>query len=605
MRTFAAILDECLAAMAGGDTLDECLARYPKQAEELRTHLLLARRLAMTPRQQPRPGIQAATWQQFRAQAEDMRLGRRPRLNLNVNLRFGWMKPVAVMAALVLAVVLAGGGTIYAAQDVQPDNPLYRVKLASDDARLWFVFDESRKAEILMDQSNERTNDIREMLRDGKEVPGNVLSDLRERNARAVRILEDKPDQAGLLVRAHDQSAAQEALLLDIWNDLEDSALDDYAEAVATLHNAQLRTTNSPGSVSPEDVAAGVINISGAAVQVDDSVWRLGGVEVALDARTLGGADVEPGEVVSVVAARGANGNLLALNINPRGGDAAPQYTVAGTLEEIGDGEVVIGGQRIGITDLTLLKLQLQLGSQVEIEIDEIDGQAVASRVDGGESDASPPPLAYEGVIEDEIKTSGVENTWIIGGQEFLVTPSTDIDATAGDLKEGARARVEGVVEDGEAVAGKVIVLAADPDEADVHVEGVFQGGDEQSWTVSGVEVTPPSDVEAPETGSLVTLEGHRGEARLNADKVETKPTPISGGFTVVRGRVREIDEDGAWRVGFVSVHPDESTVTNRAVEAGARVFIWAARDDQGDLRAAYVYVIRSGPPAPQQGPAN
>jgi hypothetical protein len=603
MRTFASILDECLAAMARGATLEDCLGRYPNQADELRTQLLLARRLAATPRQQPRPGIQAASWQQFRAQAEDMRLGRRRRLKLNVNAGFGWLKPVAVMAALVLAVVFAGGGTIYAAQDVQPDNPLYGVKLATNDARLWFVFDESRKAEILLDQSDDRMTDIREMLRDGKEIPGNVLTDLRERNARAVRILEDKPDQSSLLVRAHDQSAGQEALLLDIWNDVEESAQDDYASAVATLHNAQLRTTNAPGTVRPEDVAAGVINISGAAVQVDDDVWSLGGVEVALDERTLGATNFEPGDVVSVVAARGSRGGLLALNVRPGAGDPAPQYSVSGTVEEIGDNEVVIAGQRISITDLTLLKLQLELGRQVEVEIDEVDGQAVASSVAGDGGDG-PPPLAYEGVIEDEVKTSGVNNTWVIGGQEFLVTPSTDIDATAGDLTEGARARVEGVVQDGEAVASRVIVLEEEADEADVHVEGVFQRAGGGTWTVSGVEVSPPVGAQEPEAGSLVTVEGQRSDELLNADEVNTTPTPSSGGFAVVRGRVRDIDQDGSWRVGFVSVRADQSTIVSRPVEEGSRVFVWGVRDDDGDLRAAYVYVIPAGP-SRQGSPGN
>lgn len=597
MRTFASILDECIADLAAGYSLDDCLARYPTHADELRTHLLLAQRLAATPRQAPRPGIQAASWQQFRAQAQDMRLGRRPRFNLNI--RLGWMRPVALAAALVLAVVLAGGGTIYAAQDVQPDSPLYPLKLASDDARLWFVFDEAHKAEILMDQSNDRMSEIRGMLRDGEMIPGNVLTDLRERNARAVRILEDKPDQSELLVRAHDQSATQEAVLLDIWNDLEDSAQDDYAKAVATLHNAQLRTTDTPGSVTPDDVAAGVINISGAAKQVGEGVWSLGGLEVTLDDRTSGSPDIEPGEPVKVVAARGSDGELLALNVRSTAADPTPQYTVSGTVEEIGDDEVVIAGQRIGITDLTLLRLQLHLGGQVEVEVDDVDGRAVASRVDGAREDSAAPLLAYEGLIEEEILTSGVNNTWVVGGQEFLVTPATAIDALAGDLDQGVRARVEAFVEDGDAVAKRVVILEEDSDDAEVHVEGVFQRGDEETWTISGLEVTPPEELEAPEAGSLVALKGQRSEEALAVDEVATTLTASGDGFVIIRGRVDEVGEDGTWRVGFVSVRADESTLRTGPVEAGTSVFVWGSRDEEGDVHADYVYVLDTRAPAP------
>ena len=62
------------------------------------------------------------------------------------------------------------------------------MKLASEDVHLWFVFDEQHEAEILLDQSNERTEEIRAMSRDGKEIPGIVLDALHDRNERAAAI---------------------------------------------------------------------------------------------------------------------------------------------------------------------------------------------------------------------------------------------------------------------------------------------------------------------------------------------------------------------------------------------------------------------------------
>ncbi|MFB3093397.1 MAG: hypothetical protein ACE1ZN_03190, partial [Dehalococcoidia bacterium] len=113
-RGFAAALDECLAAMSVGESLEECLARYPQYAEELRTHLPLAQRLIMTPRHEPRAAVQEAAWQRFRSRVEDMRLGRRPPLS------FAWLRPLTIAAVLVLAALGAAGGTAYASQDALP-----------------------------------------------------------------------------------------------------------------------------------------------------------------------------------------------------------------------------------------------------------------------------------------------------------------------------------------------------------------------------------------------------------------------------------------------------------------------------------------------------
>lgn len=621
---FASILDECLAALRRGDDLESLLARYPEHAQELRPHLLLARRLGLTTRHEPRPGAQRAAWQQFHTQAEDMRLGRRPRLSMSISI--GWMRPLAIAASLVLAILAAGGATVYASQDALPDSPLYRVKLATEDVRLWFVFDDGRKAEILLEQSNDRTDEIMEMVRSGKALPGNVLDALRERNARAVRILEDHPEELALLARAREQSAEQEDLLLALWGDLSGSARDDYAEAVATLHNARLRTAGAPDSVPPtgvcpenieaevinkgvcpEDVVAGVINITGAAEPVAEGLWLFGGVEVRLDSRTLGEAELEPGQTVRVIAAKGANGRLLALNVAVTDRQQPEQqYVVSGALDEVSDDEVVIGGQRIAITERTLLKLKPLLGQQVEIKVEDVDGQAVAASVKegptGGPAEEAPTLLVYEGVIEEEISTTEATDDWLVGGQRFLVTPDTELDAQAGALAKGARARVEAVAEDGEFMATRVLVLAdepeAEPEEEDaISVEGVFEAGNEERWTVSGVEVEAPAEAETPEAGSLVTLKGRREGDALVAGQVVASFAPERKGFVLLRGHIGRIDEAGSWQVGLASVQVSESTVVLGEPQEGSRVFIWASRDEKDSLQAVYVKVLDRRPP--------
>jgi hypothetical protein len=430
-----------------------------------------------------------------------------------------------------------------------------------------------------------------------------------------VRILEDHPDESALR-RAGEQSAAQEGLLLALWGDLSESARGDYAEAVATLHNAQLRTSGRPGSVAPDDLAAGVINIAGLAEPAAEGLWLFGGVEVWLDLGTLGEAeDLEPGQAVQVIAARGANGRLLALEVTVTGRHQQPeqQYVVSGVLDEVGEGEVVVAGQRIAITETTLFKLEPLRGRQVEIRVEEEGGQPVAASVEEGPTsvpaEEASALLAYEGVIEEEISTAGATEDWLVGGQRFLVTPDTELDAQAGALAMGARARVEAVVEDGELVAKRIVVLAGDSEEEleeeveegleeedTIRVEGVFEAGDEESWTVSGVKMEAPPEAEAPEVGSLVTLEGRREGDALVAGQVLATFAPESKGFVLLRGQIGSIDEDGTWHVGLAPVQVDERTVVVGEPQEGSRVFIWASRDGEDSLLAIYANVLDPQP---------
>jgi hypothetical protein len=210
-----------------------------------------------------------------------------------------------------------------------------------------------------------------------------------------------------------------------------------------------------------------------------------------------------------------------------------------------------------------------------------------------GDTEATDGPLlAYEGTIEEEVPTTGVTNAWIVGGQPFTVTSDTEIDARAGTLASGSRARVEAVANEGEAIAKRVVVLPEDPADTAIRVEGVLQESDEETWTVSGVEMTAPVDAAAPEVGSLVTLEGQREEKKLVARKLTASYNPGRRGLALLRGRIGSIDEGGIWQVGLAPILVDASTFVRGEPEVGSSVFVWGSRDEEGSLQAAYIAVL-------------
>src|SRR5207247_8813599 len=130
-----------------------------------------------------RPWPRAAACHCVRQRATDLRSSPQP---VQLSFDYGaWLRPVAITLAVLLALFGATGGTVLAAQNSLPDSPLYRVKLATEDVRLWFVFDDVHQAEILIDQSNERMEEILQLNGQDKPAPSMLLHALHGRNTRA------------------------------------------------------------------------------------------------------------------------------------------------------------------------------------------------------------------------------------------------------------------------------------------------------------------------------------------------------------------------------------------------------------------------------------
>lgn len=590
IRSFRSTLNECTTALRQGESVEACLSRYPKHAARLRPLLTLAQRVSQTPPTSPRPSAQRIAWDLVRQRAADLREGRR-RPPATVT----WLRPLAITASLLLALLAAGGGTVYAAQDSLPDSPLYRIKLATEDVRLWFVFDEAERAESLLDQSDTRTEEIIELVQQGKTVQANVLSALRDRNAKAASILESRPQETTLLARMRQQSQAQEELLLALWEEVSGSAHDEYAEVVATLHNTRLSGSASVAAIQPEDLAGGVLRISGPMEPLTEGLWLIGGVEVRVDQRTFGALALQAGDSAEVVAARGANGRLHALNLSTiESGQPESGTVVSGALEEVTDDEILVAGHRIAITSQTLLKLKLQQGQRVQITVSSGAGGAVASAVEPSDAEAGvtdEPTLVYEGTITGQVSADGETNQWVIGGQAFVITPATVVDAQAGAVKAGARAFVQAVSRENQLLAQRVIILAGDADSDDVHLTGVFQGSSAQLWSVSGLMVEAEEGMPAPEVGSLVAIDAERNGNRIVGRETTVLEPPGQDGLVRLQGLVASVD-GSTWTVGFARVQVGKDTKIFGDAIAGTRALIWSREAADGTLQAAYVRIL-------------
>jgi hypothetical protein len=163
------ILDNCLERLFKGESIEDCLRDYPSQASELepllKTSLALLQKSAAI---QPNPAFKAKVGSQL----QGMLLAKREKAEKKA---IGpiWRRRWAVAVSSVLVVLLAGIGTVAASADALPDESLYAVKLATEQARIALASSDTDRAELHIQFAERRATEIAEMARKGEsgEIP--------------------------------------------------------------------------------------------------------------------------------------------------------------------------------------------------------------------------------------------------------------------------------------------------------------------------------------------------------------------------------------------------------------------------------------------------
>lgn len=161
-REFDNILDECLEKMLRGRSIEQCLADYPDYAAALEPMLRTAARAKMTTNIRPRPEFRDRARHQFQAAIREMAPAPARTRGFFPSLRPAWMA-----LTVLVAVIIAGGGTVYAAGNALPDSPLYPVKMATEQVRLFLTPSDIGKAELYAEFADERVEEIIRMADKG------------------------------------------------------------------------------------------------------------------------------------------------------------------------------------------------------------------------------------------------------------------------------------------------------------------------------------------------------------------------------------------------------------------------------------------------------
>ena len=162
-REFDNILDECLEKMLQGKSIEQCLADYPDHAAALEPMLRTASQAKMATNIRPRPEFKDRARHEFQAAIRDMDV----KPARGHGFFFPSLRPAWIALAALVAVVIAGGGTVYAAGGALPDSPLYSIKLATESVRLFLTPSDIGKAELYAEFADERVEEIIRMADKG------------------------------------------------------------------------------------------------------------------------------------------------------------------------------------------------------------------------------------------------------------------------------------------------------------------------------------------------------------------------------------------------------------------------------------------------------
>jgi len=531
-QNFQTILNECLKELETGQPLDVILARYPEQADELRPLLLTAQNLKAMPIARPRSHVQQAGWQRFLGEAVALRRARERRP------AFGLLRPLAVAASLVLVLFsLAGGSTVYAASHSLPDSPLYPIKLATEEARLWFVFDENDQAGILLDQSETRMTEIRKLVQQGKPVEGNVLTAMRGRMTRATDIINKRDAPSDLVARANELSASQEAILIAIGENVSTGDRDEYGSVLVVIHEVriELQGLSQPATqLDPEALAQGISSFTGLVEQRQDDAWIISGTKILVDQATI--VEGDTGEVVGQVAQVtiiSGPGGPQAIGISLRGSeDLAKTATISGVIDKVDGSKIQLGG-----------------------------------------------------------RTFKLDASTVIDAGSFVMEPGVHARVESECAEE---ALVEGVCRESELVAKRVVLLASEGPPETVTVEGVFQGQDDGSWIIAGIpiEFAPESPaLVTPPPGTLVKVSGSQEGQAIVVTTAESIRPPEELGLVKLEGVVNQLD-DNQWQIGPALFRTTAATRIGGQLIPGARAVVWGLPNEDGSLDAIQVDVL-------------
>jgi hypothetical protein len=388
--------DDCLAALAAGETPEACLARHPQWAADLRPMLKAAHRAATLPpsaaalkTMRAAQDIQRAA---FLKRAAQLRAAARPSRFSAIFAR----RALAPVLALLVFIGLSTYGAVRVSADSLPGDAFYGVKRTVEQAQLFFAFNPQTRVTLEEDLTQRRADEARTVTAQGRATAvefGGTISQMQS----------DRWTVAGVTVLINAETQLEGAPAIGAFVTIAGRSQPDGAVLAAAVQ------------VDSEEFS-GVVNAIGA------EAWLIEQTRVRVSAQTTITGDPHVGDAVAVTARRLSDGQPLALTIQltepgpaatpsaePTETEAAAtaeptqpaeatdsfasEVEFSGAVETIGAEVWRIGGQSVRVTAQTEINGNPHVGDTVKVNARRAaNGDLTAVRIQRVEAKASPTP---------------------------------------------------------------------------------------------------------------------------------------------------------------------------------------------------------------------
>lgn len=153
-KNFEDILDDCLERLlVNGETVEDCLAVYPQQADDLKPLLQTALDTKKAATIEPSPEFRARARYRFHAALQETASPKSGPFSF-------WRARWATVLTTILVMLLASGGMVAAANNSMPDSSLYPIKLAVEQLQIRLTFSDVGKANLYAQFADRRVTEI-------------------------------------------------------------------------------------------------------------------------------------------------------------------------------------------------------------------------------------------------------------------------------------------------------------------------------------------------------------------------------------------------------------------------------------------------------------
>ncbi len=234
------MVDDCLARMAAGESIEACLARYPQRAAELAPLLVTATQLHSL------AAVRLSQGQRLRAKvALREALAERNQPQTPLARRWLRMLPAAVMLAAVLFASVTGAAIAAS----QPGDFAYPLRVIVERAPILVQFSSAGRAAEEVDIAGRRLSDVREYLIRGGAVQPVALNELLARDEAALRRAEQLSAEEQLAILDAVAGHAEELTAL-AGVAVEDEAQASLQAAAERIRDISARLVQAPAGVA-------------------------------------------------------------------------------------------------------------------------------------------------------------------------------------------------------------------------------------------------------------------------------------------------------------------------------------------------------------------